>query len=148
MPLLSADITVTDVSTSAADYTAPASTVTFAPNEVAMTQSFMLAEDTDLEDLEHLTYAIDLTSDATTMAAASVSASANQAKIFIMDRSSEYNHPFTFKKNEVINLFWGHRRDREGSGESERELQGLWSSVSVIFVERYFKRLHWLLLTI
>ena len=117
MPLPSADIAVADVSTTGGDYTAPTGTVTFTANDAAITQAFMLTEDTVLEDLEQLTYTISV-SDATTAMTASVSATAKQAKIFIMDRSSEYHHPFIIILKRKRQVILGTRRDREGRRES------------------------------
>jgi len=94
--LISPDVATSDGTATSADYTAVSSTVTFAANDPAITQTVALTTDTVLEDLEYLTFDIAVT-DSTTVMTASVSGNANSAKIFIMDTSSEYRPNIVFK---------------------------------------------------
>jgi hypothetical protein len=85
------DVTTAANTALAADFTDASATVTFTMNDATMTVPVTLTADTVLEDFEYLDFTIAVTSDATTMMYASVSANAKSAKIFIIDRSSEYN---------------------------------------------------------
>ena len=54
--LFSPDVATSDGTATSADYTAVSSTVTFAANDPAITQTVALTTDTVLEDLEYLTF--------------------------------------------------------------------------------------------
>lgn len=82
------DVATTDATATSGDYTDADGTITFTANDPALTTTVALTADTALEDLEYLTFSIDVT-DATTAMTATVSATAKMAKIFIIDRSSK-----------------------------------------------------------
>jgi hypothetical protein len=73
----------------ALDYVdATGDTILFDIGDVAKTTTVTLNDDTGLEDLEYFNFVISVSS--TTAMVSSVSANANTAKIFIIDRSCKF----------------------------------------------------------
>ena len=98
-------LSIADVTTSGGnavagtDYTdATAATITFPQYDAAMTHTVALTADTILEGTECFNFIIALTSDAGTMAAASVSTNGDTAKIFIIDESCKCAKPSAFEE--------------------------------------------------
>ena len=101
-------MSIADVTTSGGnavldtDYTdATGEMITFPQYDAAMTHTVALTADTILEGTECFDFIIALTSDATTMAAASVSTNGNTAKIFIIDESCKYRNALVEKTNHI-----------------------------------------------